>query len=134
MNEEKAKSKESNTKFQDPEVALKELRERVELGDEEDEQNWFVPTKIPKILQPQGMCKDAKKALLNCLRSTDCYQKYGYTPRECLLNVDLPGRNEECEKFETMLASCKWDTIDRKRRFKGVRGINYNQDEQRPPL
>ena len=43
--------------------------------------------------------------------------QYGYTPRECLLNVDLPGRNEECEKFETMLASCKWDTVSSESKF-----------------
>ena len=30
------------TELQDQEVALKELKERVELGDEEDEQNWYV--------------------------------------------------------------------------------------------
>jgi len=130
-------NKDPETELQDPETALRELQKRVELGDDEDERNWFVPTKIPKILQPQGMCKDAKIALLNCLRSTDCYQKHGYTPRECLLNKDLPGRNEECDKFETMLASCKWDTIDRKRRFRGVRGVNYDKEDHegnRPPI
>ena len=37
---EEPKSNATNSDPLDPETALKELRERVELGDEEDEQNW----------------------------------------------------------------------------------------------
>ena len=33
--------KSEETDLKDPETALKELMERVELGDEEDEQNWY---------------------------------------------------------------------------------------------
>lgn len=112
------------------ETALKDLHERVMLSDQDDERNWFVPIKVPKSTPPSGMCKDAKKALLNCLRSADCYQKHGYSPRECLNNPMLPGRNEECGKYEKLLSACRWDTIDRKRRFRGARGINYDKQKK----
>ena len=111
------------------------------IGDQDDPANWFTKIAFPSS-DPKGMCRDAKKALLNCLRATDCFQKvhigeifrvvsriasaldgplfltlgshyfqYGYTPRECLNDKALPGRNAECDKFETMLSACKWDTV-----------------------
>ena len=98
-----------------------------------------------------------KEALLYCLKDTDCYKKYGYTPRECLDDTK-PGTNPQCAKFAQSLATCKFDLVrtvilsthfqqldlinkdcidfethlskvtsfqvDRKRRFRGVRGVN----------
>ena len=40
MSEEEPKFNDTKSDPLDPETALKELRERVELGDEEDEGNW----------------------------------------------------------------------------------------------
>eukprot|EP00116_Pleurobrachia_bachei_P015288 sb/3475550/ len=93
-----------------PKEQFEKFAHQATIGDQDDPANWFTKIAFPSS-DPKGMCRDAKKALLNCLRATDCYQKYGYTPRECLNDKALPGRNAECDKFETMLSACKWDTV-----------------------
>jgi len=99
----------------DEQVAVDQFQEI----DPEDPKNWF---RAPPP-RPTGLCSKVKEAMLNCLKETDCYKKHGYTPRECL-DLARPGTNPQCEIFTTALAKCKFDMIDRKRRFRGVRGVN----------
>lgn len=93
--------------------------EKWENIDPDDPKNWY---RAPPP-RPAGLCSKVKEALLNCLKDTDCYKKHGHTPRECMDNT-RPGTNPQCAKFARSLATCKFDLVDRKRRFRGVRGVN----------
>ena len=53
---------------------MEKFAQQTTIGDQDDPTNWYQKITFPS-WAPGGMCKDAKKALLNCLRATDCYQK-----------------------------------------------------------
>ena len=72
-----------------PKEQYEKFANQATIGDQDDPANWFTKITFPSS-DPKGMCKDAKKALLNCLRATDCYQKVRIAYRPDLFRVLSP--------------------------------------------
>ncbi|KAK6335905.1 hypothetical protein TWF730_003279 [Orbilia blumenaviensis] len=64
-------------------------------------------------------CKELRSAVVECLRTSDCIAKQGYSPAECIrmpLKEQLP---TQCQQLLHAYGECKRRNIDMRYRFRG---------------
>lgn len=71
--------------------------------------------------RPKRFCDGLRHDLKYCLMNSDCVQKNGKSPKECLLIHDdsVP---EECHVLRNSFFECKRSMLDMRNRFRGKKG------------
>ncbi|KAL3880210.1 hypothetical protein ACJMK2_032467 [Sinanodonta woodiana] len=67
-------------------------------------------------------CDGLRTRLKECLILSDCVQKGGKTPKECLNLKGDPSVPNECQLLRTAFYDCKRSLIDMRARFRGRKG------------
>jgi len=86
-----------------------------------------MPTKFyepepEKPSKPKRLCDGLREDLKNCLVNSDCVQKHGMTPKQCLMLHDDPSVPDECVKLRMQFFECKRSMLDMRNRFRGKKG------------
>jgi len=78
--------------------------------------------------KPKRSCDGLREDLKTCLVNSDCVQKHGKTPRECLLLSNVAGSPDaalvpsECQVLRQTFFECKRSILDMRTRFRGRKG------------
>jgi len=77
--------------------------------------------------KPKRSCDGLREDLKTCLVNSDCVQKHGRTPRECLVMSAGPGGGDgsvpgECLVLRQTFFECKRSILDMRTRFRGRKG------------
>ncbi|EDV20577.1 Cytochrome c oxidase assembly factor 5 [Trichoplax sp. H2] len=66
-------------------------------------------------------CAGLRQELIDCLLASDCVQKHGRTPKECL-KKENQGVPYECRTLQNSFFECKRSLLDNRTRFRGSKG------------
>ncbi|XP_069130296.1 cytochrome c oxidase assembly factor 5-like [Argopecten irradians] len=81
---------------------------------------------------PKKSCEKQRQLLQDCLLMSKCVNLDGNTPKECLKMKGHPSVPDKCFHYQHDLYLCKRSMIDMRARFRGRRGVDYDEIHHGP--